>query len=166
MTVKSYPVKIYYFYDGIHQPYHKPIYFGDKYEVQGRASQHAQTTKTDVTVWVIELPRTLNAEVAMDLINGRFDKYPRKRFSTERYYKPYQEPPKAEAPKAKADAGIPKDPYLVLGIPTSEGLTKETVQAQWKLKAREHHEAAGGNQQWMSAVNAARDKIFKFHGWK
>ena len=56
------------------------------------------------------------------------------------------------------------DPFEILGV--SEDSTKEEVIRAYREKARIAHPDTGGNHEDMAKVNAARDAIFLFKGWK
>ncbi len=56
------------------------------------------------------------------------------------------------------------DPFVILGVNMDS--TKEEVNDAYKQKANKAHPDKGGTDEEMAKVNAAREAIFLFKGWK
>lgn len=61
--------------------------------------------------------------------------------------------------KQLAAPAAERDPYEVLGL--RPGATRDEVEAMWKVKARAAHPDAGGSNEAMAALNAARDRLIE-----
>ena len=56
------------------------------------------------------------------------------------------------------------DPFTILGVDMNS--TKEEVKAAYREKANKAHPDKGGSHEEMAKVNAAREAIYIFKGWK
>lgn len=153
---KTYPVKVYYFYNRQGQK----VWFDDKFDAWSKAYAHAQTHKVrTIEIYWMAVPRSGNAKLMIDLITGRnFSQFTvgiedRVFWHEQKNYT-----------HAKEDKSGPIDPYDLLGV-VRDSVTRETLLAAFRAAANKFHPDKGGSTEAMTAVNAANDKIKKAMGW-
>jgi hypothetical protein len=150
MAAKSYPVKLYYFVAN-----GKKRLFQNSNNAWSAAYTYGQSIKADVQIYIINIKRTLDKDIAFALIDHDFSKFNVILGDKVQYFKP-QETPKP--PKAK-------DCYEVLGITNSDYLTKEVLKSLFRKAAMKAHPDQGGTTASMQEVNKAHVDVKRNHGW-
>lgn len=151
---KVYPVKFYY---TRHPATGVPKYRKDIYQAELDALALSATHKQDITIWVVEVPRTNSTAISLALLAGDFTTFRVERARTIRYSKPHTPPP---PPKQEG----PFDPYKWLEIePLS--ITRQALRAAFVAASKRHHPDLGGSHEAMQKTNRANDMIKMAKGW-
>ncbi len=66
--------------------------------------------------------------------------------------------------QGEEDKDLPLDPFEILGV--NQDSTQEEVTKAYREKAFKAHPDKGGSVEEMAKVNAAKETIFMFKGWK